>query len=205
MSSGSLKSRLLTVLEPLAQAAGYDVEDVQVTPAGSRRLVRVLVDRDGGVTLDDVALLSRDISAALDSPEGTGVMGNAPYVLEVSSPGVDHPLTLPRHWRRSIGRLVTVGVSGEGSLTARVTATDGENVTFSREDGKGKHEVVHPLSALGKGAVQVEFSRPGGADLDEHDDDQDRDEHDEHDDDHDDHGDDLDDDEHDLTAEEARA
>lgn len=197
MSTGSLKSRLLTVLEPLAEAAGYDVEDVQVTPAGSRRLVRVLVDRDGGITLDDVALLSRDISAALDAPEASGVMGNAPYVLEVSSPGVDHPLSLPRHWRRAAGRLVKVSVAGEGMLTARVTASDGETVTFSRDDGKGPYEVVHPLSALGKGAVQVEFARPGAAEHDE----------DLHEDLPDEPHDDLDDshDEHDLSAEEARA
>jgi ribosome maturation factor RimP len=199
MSTGSLKSRLLTVLEPLAQAAGYDVEDVQVTPAGSRRLVRVLVDRDGGITLDDVALLSRDISAALDAPDGATVMGNAPYVLEVSSPGVDHPLTLPRHWRRAVGRLVTVSVAGEGSLTARVTATDGEAVTFTRDDAKGSYEVVHPLSALGKGAVQVEFSRPGAP---PHDEDLADDELGDTDDDLD-H--DLDHDQHDLDAEEARA
>jgi ribosome maturation factor RimP len=200
MSTGSLKSRLLTVLAPLAESAGFDVEDVQVTPAGSRRLVRVLVDRDGGITLDDVAVLSRDISAALDAPDAIAVVGNAPYVLEVSSPGVDHPLTLPRHWRRAIGRLVSVSVSGVGPLTARVTATDGESVTFTREDGKTEHEVVHPLSSLGKGAVQVEFSRPGAADV------EDVDEHDvdEHD---DDPGVDQTEgaDEHDLSVEEARA
>jgi ribosome maturation factor RimP len=207
MSTGSLKSRLLTVLAPLAESAGYDLEDVQVTPAGSRRLVRVLVDRDGGITLDDVAVLSRDLSTALDAPEAIAVMGNAPYVLEVSSPGVDHPLTLPRHWRRAIGRLVTVSVSGAGALTARVTATDGESVTFVREDGKAQHEVVHPLSALGKGAVQVEFSRPGAA--------ADRDDIDEDDIDEDDEDDEPDgepgldltdgDDEHDPSVEEARA
>ena len=114
MSSGSLKSRLHTLLEPLAADEGYDLEDVVVTPAGNRRLVRVLVDADGGITLDDVAALARTVSEALDSSD---VMGTSPYVLEVSSPGVDHPLTLPRHWRRAAGRLVTVSVAGAGSLT----------------------------------------------------------------------------------------
>jgi ribosome maturation factor RimP len=158
MSTGSLKSRLHTLLGPLAAADGYDVEDVVVTPAGNRRLVRVLADRDGGITLDDVATLSRTVSDALDASD---LMGATPYVLEVSSPGVDHPLTLARHWRRAAGRLVTVGVAGAGPLTARVTGVEGEVVAFSLPDGTG---VTHLLSALGKGTVQVEFSRPGGPD-----------------------------------------
>jgi ribosome maturation factor RimP len=161
MSSGSLKSRLQTLLEPLAAVDGYDIEDVVVTPAGNRRLVRVLADRDGGITLDDVATLSRTVSEALD---GSDVMGASPYVLEVSSPGVDHPLTLARHWRRAAGRLVTVSVADAGSLTARVARVEGEVVAFSLPDGT---EVTHPLSVLGKGTVQVEFSRPGVPDLDE--------------------------------------
>ncbi|MDX6212836.1 MAG: ribosome maturation factor RimP [Frankiales bacterium] len=155
MSTGSLKSRLHTLLEPLAAADGYDVEDVVVTPAGNRRLVRVLADRDGGITLDDVATLSRTVSEALDASD---LMGATPYVLEVSSPGVDHPLTLARHWRRATGRLVTVAVAGAGPLTARVSGVEGEVVTFSLPDGT---EVTHPLSSLGKGTVQIEFSRPG--------------------------------------------
>ena len=168
MSSGSLKSRLQTLLEPLALADGLDLEDVVVTPAGNRRLVRVLADRDGGITLDDVATLSRTVSEALDASD---VMGASPYVLEVSSPGVDHPLTLLRHWRRAAGRLVTVSVAGTGPLTARVTGVEGEAVAFSLADGTA---VSHPLEALGRGAVQVEFSRPGvpepdGDDLEEDD------------------------------------
>jgi hypothetical protein len=99
-----------------------------------------------------------------------------------------------------------VSVAGEGSLTARFMATDGETVTFTRDDGKGPYDVVHPLSALGKGAVQVEFARPGAAvdeDLDE-----DLDDESDSDDDHDHEADDphhADHDEHDLSAEEARA
>ncbi len=163
MSTGSLKSRLHALLEPLAADDGYDLEDVVVTPAGNRRLVRVLVDADGGITLDDVADLSRAVSEVLDSSD---VMGASPYVLEVSSPGVDYPLTLARHWRRAAGRLVTVSVTGAGPLTARVLRLDGDAVVFTTDSG----EVTHSLSALGRGAVQVEFSRPGQPDLEEEDD-----------------------------------
>ena len=82
-----------------------DLESVRVGSAGRRRLLRVVVDADGGVALDDIALISRDLSARLDE---TGAMGETAYTLEVSSPGVDRPLTQPRHWRRAVGRLVRV-------------------------------------------------------------------------------------------------
>jgi ribosome maturation factor RimP len=107
------------------------------------------------VSLDTVADLSRDISAALDAAEAGGrdlIAGE--YELEVSSPGVDRPLTLPRHWRRNIGRLVKVAVDGR-SLVGRITAVDDEAVTLE-VDG---HTRAVPHPALGPGRVQIEFSR----------------------------------------------
>ena len=83
-----------------------DLESVRVSVAGRRRLLRVVVDSDHGVSLDDAADVSRDVSAAL--LDATDVIGDVPYTLEVSSPGVDRPLTEPRHWRRAAGRLVRV-------------------------------------------------------------------------------------------------
>src|ERR1700759_4372206 len=101
------KARVRGVVEPVIIAAGYDLEDLGLSRAGRRHVLRVLVDRDGGINLDDVAVVSREISSALDAAEETGgdlIAGE--YQLEVGSPGVDRPLTLPRHWRRNIGRLV---------------------------------------------------------------------------------------------------
>src|SRR3954471_22234941 len=118
-------SRLAGWIEPVVGAAGYDLEELVVTPAGRRSVVRVVVDRDAGVTLDDIAEVSRAVSAALD--ENDGELGRAPYVLEVTSPGVDRPLTEPRHWRRNTGRLVTVAVGPAGSaeqVTAWVLEVD---------------------------------------------------------------------------------
>jgi ribosome maturation factor RimP len=100
------------LLEPVVRAAGLDLESVRVGGAGRRRLLRVVVDADGGVDLDAIALVSREASARLDD---TGAMGEAPYTLEVSSPGVDRPLTQPRHWRRAMGRLVRVPLAGPGA------------------------------------------------------------------------------------------
>jgi ribosome maturation factor RimP len=100
--------RLATRLEPAVTGLGMDLDGVRVTSAGRRRLLRVTVDADGGVSLDDIEKVSRALSAVLDE---SAVMGEMPYTLEVSSPGVDRPLTEPRHWRRAAGRLVTVAVT----------------------------------------------------------------------------------------------
>ena len=146
------RSELARLLEPVVVEAGFDLEEVVVVPAGKRRQVRVIVDGDDGVSLDDVAVVSRRISAVLD---GSDAMGAAPYVLEVTSPGVDRPLTHPRHWRRAKGRLVRAALSGGEEITGRVTAADDAVVvldTDSSERRLGYDELV-------RGLVQVEFNR----------------------------------------------
>jgi ribosome maturation factor RimP len=149
--------RLAGLIQPVATAAGMDVESVRVSVVGKRRLLRVVVDSDRGVSLDDAAEVSRQISALLDA---SNTMGEIPYTLEVSSPGVDRPLTEPRHWRRAARRLVKVKVSGEGSLVGRVLAADDSGVTLD-VDGS-KRELGY--GALGPGAIQVEFGRLPDAD-----------------------------------------
>ena len=159
-AGASARAHLLDLLRPVVEAAGFDLEDVTVTAAGRRSLVRVSVDADGGVDLDDIAEISREISAALDEDGDAGFAG--PYVLEVSSPGVDRPLTEPRHWRRNVGRLVTVRV-GESQVTGRV-AEAGETAVVLDVDGTRRE---FGYADLGPGRVQVEFNRPGGTDSDE--------------------------------------
>src|SRR3954462_10521395 len=105
------------VLDPRGTGAGYDLEDVTVPAAGRRSVVRVVVDQDGGIDLDAVAEVSRAVSDALDGSDATG---SAPYTLEVTSPGVDRPLTEPRHWRRAVGRRVSAQVRDQCSVTGRV-------------------------------------------------------------------------------------
>ena len=102
---------LARVLEPVIRAAGMDLESVRVSPAGRRRLLRLVVDADGGLGLDAIAAVSREVSACLDA---SAAMGEVPYTLEVSSPGVDRPLTEPRHWRRAQGRLVSAPLAVAG-------------------------------------------------------------------------------------------
>jgi ribosome maturation factor RimP len=161
--------RLSGWIQPVVDAAGYDLEELVVTPAGRRSVVRVVVDRDEGVTLDDIAEVSRAVSTALDDNDAE--LGRTPYVLEVTSPGVDRPLTEQRHWRRNTGRLVAVAVGPAGApeqVTARVQEVGAEGVTLAVEapgkpGARKKPPTVRlvPWAELGTGRVQVEFGRPG--------------------------------------------
>ena len=150
--------RLSELVAPAVTAAGYDLEDLTVTSAGRRSVVRVVLDKDGGVTLDDVADASRALGDALDAADlaEPGLLG-ASYVLEVSSPGVDRPLTAPRHWRRNTGRLVTVTLLGGAEAVGRVTSADDAAVVL---DVDGTERVL-PYAELVRGTVRVEFNRKG--------------------------------------------
>jgi ribosome maturation factor RimP len=139
------------LVDPL-RVLGLDVEAVEVTPAGKRRVVRVAVDKDGGVTLDDVADATREVSRVLDESD---VMGEMPYTLEVTSRGVDRPLTLPRHWRRNTDRLVKVTLTDGADLTGRITASDDTAATLD-VDGQLR-EVAY--ADVAKALVQIEFNR----------------------------------------------
>jgi ribosome maturation factor RimP len=152
--------KLAGLIEPVVAAAGMDLESVRMTVAGKRRLLRVVVDSDHGVSLDDAADVSREVSALLDA---SNVLGEVPYTLEVSSPGVDRALTEPRHWRRARGRLVRVKVAGEGSVEGRVLAADAEGVTLGLPGGERRF----PYADMGAGSVQVEFGRIPDAELDD--------------------------------------
>jgi len=161
-------AKLRDQLEPVVTALGYDLEEVTAQRAGSRQLLRLVVDGDGGVSLDDVAEVSQAVSAALDE---AGLMGEAPYDLEVTSPGVSRPLALPRHWRRALGRLVEVpltGGEGEGqSVTGRITAADEDGVELElpgKKPGTKGELRRFGYPELGHGRVQVEFNRPGAKD-----------------------------------------
>jgi ribosome maturation factor RimP len=147
------KSTLWDLVEDAVTAEGFDLESLDVTRVGRRGRVKVVVDSDDGVDLDQCAELSHKVSAILDANDD--LMGDAPYTLEVSSPGVTRPLTLPRHWRRNVGRLVRVVLSDGGVVTGRVTAADEREAVL---DVAGKSREVQ-YDKVGKAKVQVEFRR----------------------------------------------
>jgi len=163
------RGRVRAIIEPAVSGAGYDLEDLTIQRVGRRHLVRIAIDSDHGVSLDQIADLSRDISARLDEAEAGGdelIAGE--YELEVGSRGVDRPLTEPRHWRRNVGRLVQVtavaqaepGAKAAGRpLTARIIAADSSGVTL--DEGR------YAFAELGPGRIQVELKRLETVDEDE--------------------------------------
>ena len=150
-SAAADADHLASLLTPVVAGHGMDLDGVRVIGAGRRRLLRVVVDADGGVSLDDIAVVSRELSAALDA---AGAMGEAPYTLEVSSPGVDRPLTQPRHWRRNTGRLVSVPLAGE-VVEGRIIHA-GESVVTIDVAGRRRD---YGYEELGPGKILIEFGR----------------------------------------------
>ncbi|HVU73042.1 MAG TPA: ribosome maturation factor RimP [Mycobacteriales bacterium] len=149
---------LLPVLAPVVAAAGAELEDVSVKAAGKRWLVRIVIDgADSALDLDAVAEVSRAVDEALEGVDDRTLPGA--YTLEVTTPGIDRPLTLERHWRRAVGRLVEVrrdGAAGSGGvIVGRVTAVGDGQATL---DVKGA-DVVVPFADVRNAVVQVEFSR----------------------------------------------
>jgi ribosome maturation factor RimP len=140
------------IAAPIAASAGMDVEDITIDKVGRRERISVIIDADGGVELDAIAEVSTAISAGLDELEDAG---NSPYVLEVSSPGVDRPLTQPRHWRRAKNRLVEIHTQSGVSLRGRIVRSNDESVTV---DISGEQQAI-ALSSIDRAVVQVEFDR----------------------------------------------
>lgn len=154
MVKASDRDRLSALLAPVVSAQGLDLERVDVAPAGKRALVRIVVDQDGGVGLDAVAKVSSAVSAALDQDPS---LGSSPYVLEVTSPGVDRPLTEPRHWRRALHRLVNVATAEGTDVHGRLIEVDGAGIVVGNETASTRLG----WDRVSSGRVQVEFNRPG--------------------------------------------
>jgi ribosome maturation factor RimP len=150
------RQRIADALSAPLLDLGLDLEAVELTPAGKRRVLRIAVDADGGPTLDDIAEATRAVSTVLDDSD---VMGQQPYTLEVTSRGVDRPLTLPRHWRRNADRLVSVTLIDAAPITGRVASSDEEAVELTVEGGNTRRLAYHEIT---RALVQIEFNRPTG-------------------------------------------
>lgn len=136
-------------LAPVAASAGLLLEQVSVAPSGRRTLVRAVVDLPdgpGGVSSDALADVSREISRALDEAD----LFKGAYILEVSTPGLDRPLTQPRHFRRAEGRLVTV-TTAEGTITGRLTEVGTDAIVV---DGR-----AIPLADIRHAVQEPDFTR----------------------------------------------
>lgn len=147
--------RLGALLAPVVALTGVDLEDVTTRKSGSRTVVLITIDRDGGVDLDIVAVVSRKCADAL---EEDGAFGESPYVLEVSSPGVDRPLTQARHWRRAKDRLVNIEMLDGRRVHGRIAETTDESAQILTKTGV---ETVE-FTGVARAVVEVEFGSGKG-------------------------------------------
>ncbi|QLE74243.1 ribosome maturation factor RimP [Streptomyces rectiverticillatus] len=156
--STTQSERLRELLAPLVSARELDLEEIEVTTAGKRRVLRIVVDSDAGVELDECAEVSRAVSEKLDE---TDAMGGAPYVLEVTSPGADRPLTEHRHYVRATGRLIKAQLTEGGELVARIVAVDDEGLDLEVPGVKGCKPTSRRLAfgEIAKARVEIEFNR----------------------------------------------
>jgi ribosome maturation factor RimP len=153
MSTPATRERLAEELTGPMDALGLDLEAVDLSSAGRRRVLRVAIDKDGGVTMDDIADATREVSRLLD--ENVDLMGEQAYTLEVSSPGVDRPLVLPRHWRRNAGRLVKVTFADGDPVTGRVRESDDTGAVLDVDGTERRVEYAE----VKKAKVQIEFKK----------------------------------------------
>ncbi|CAL9577037.1 ribosome maturation factor RimP [Streptomyces sp. enrichment culture] len=164
--STTQSERLRELLEPLVTSQGLDLEEIAVESVGRKRVLRVVVDSDTGADLDAVADVSRALSAKLDE---TNAMGDAPYDLEVGTPGAERPLTEHRHFVRATDRLVKFQLAEGGELIARILQVDDEGLDVEVPGVKGRKATTRRLAfaEIAKARVQVEFNRKDKKDMKE--------------------------------------
>jgi ribosome maturation factor RimP len=157
------QKQVIELLDGEFARAGYEIEDVVIDAATRPARITVVADGDEPLDLDSIASLSRSASALLDSVDDPAT----PYVLEVTSPGVDRPLTTEKHYRRARGRKVELTMSDGTQLTGRLGETDGGTLRLVvRERAKANFSIRElALGDVAKAVVQVEFSPPNPREL----------------------------------------
>ena len=155
----ALKDQISEHITPALHKAGYFLEDVNLVSPGQHRIVTVIVDGESALNLDQVTVASKLVSELLD--EAT-FMGETPFTLEVTSPGIDRPLTLPRHFAKNVDRLLKVTKSDGVVVTGRILANTDSDVTLSVTEKKDVKEIVISLGDIKRAQVEIEFNRKEG-------------------------------------------
>ncbi len=155
--TNTMEDRLGRLAEQCVAELGLDLEAVELSKAGKRRVLRVAVDADGGVPIDAITQASRELSQALDASD---VMGSQPYTLEVTSRGVDRPLTLPRHWRRNVGRLVVAQLADGSRVRGRINGVIEDPERDAVELDVDGHQRRVVLADVTTARIEVELTRP---------------------------------------------
>ena len=152
----ALKDQISELLTPALQQAGYFLEEVNLVTPGQHRIVTVIVDGESALNLDQVTEASKIVSALMDE---AAFMGETPFTLEVTSPGVDRPLTLPRHFAKNVTRLLKVTLNDGNVVTGRIASNTDADVTLTVVEKKETKHVVVALAAIKRAVVEVEFNR----------------------------------------------
>lgn len=152
----ALKDQIAELITPALQEAGYYLEDINVVSPGNHRIVTVIVDGDAALNLDQVTVASKLVSELVDEAP---FMGETPFTLEVTSPGIDRPLTLPRHFAKNVTRLLKVTQNDGLVVTGRITANTELDVTLSVVEKKETKEVTILLADIKRAVVEIEFNR----------------------------------------------
>lgn len=155
----ALKDQISQHISPALQEAGFFLEDINLASPGHHRIVTVIVDGESSLTLDQVTVASKLVSELLDE---AAFMGETPFTLEVTSPGIDRPLTLPRHFAKNHDRLLKVIKSDGDVVIGRVLSNTDSAVTLSVVDKKEEKEVTIALTDIKRAQVEVEFNRKDG-------------------------------------------
>ena len=154
----ALKDQISEAVLPAIEAQGAYLEDVHVATPGNHRIVTVIVDGDSSLNLDQVTVVTKAISEVLDA---ASFMGEAPFTLEVTSPGVDRPLTLPRHFAKNATRLLKVTKTDGSVVEGRLLSNTDADITVEVIMKKEVSEVVIPIADIKRAVVEIEFNRKG--------------------------------------------
>lgn len=152
----AIKDQISELITPVLQQAGYFLEDVNVVSPGNHRIVTVIVDGESALNLDQVTVASKLVSELMDE---AAFMGETPFTLEVTSPGIDRPLTLPRHFAKNVTRLLKITKNDGEVVNGRITTNTEFDVTLAILEKKTTSEVTVLLADIKRAVVEIEFNR----------------------------------------------
>ena len=152
----AITDQIAQLVTPAVEAQGFFLEEVLLVSPGKHRIVTCIVDGQSSLNMDQVTAVSRAISELLDE---AAFMGEAPFTLEVTSPGVDRPLTKPRHFAKNVDRLLKVVRNDGEVVTGRISGNTETELTLSVTEKKEVKEVVMALSEIKRATVEIEFNR----------------------------------------------
>ena len=152
----ALKDQISELVTPAVSDQGFYLEDVHVATPGSHRIVTCIVDGDASLNLDQVTSVSRVISELLDE---AAFMGETPFTLEVTSPGVDRPLTQPRHFAKNVDRLLKIIKLDGSEVTGRILSNTDKDITLTVTVKKETVEQTVSLADVKRAVVEIEFNR----------------------------------------------